>query len=264
MQLEFFPRTELRALSDFQKLADGGLTIQERRSLCESPEFFHSPKGNDVIKRRHSELIDKILGFRIKYTEEMLLAEARGFDPDGTTETLGPNLHNGAQTWVGLDLQTLQTPYSEILRMLHLLKLKPSQHVVDLGSAYGRMGIIIGGLYMKSSFTGYEFVKGRVDEGMRVFKELDFNRCQLITQDLADPAFNLPEADIYFIYDYGQVEHIDRTLRQLEKMAFKRPVKIVVRGRFTKEIIAHGHEWLSLQYEAKLGESFAIYTAYII
>lgn len=262
LQLEFFPRMELRGLSDFQKLESASLSLSDLRRLVQTIDFYSTPKANDVIRRQHSGMVDKILGFRIRYIEEMLVASARGFDPDGSHESWGPMIHEGVQTWVGLDLQTLQTPYSELLRILQLLKLKPYQHVVDLGAAYGRMGVIIGGLHIKNSFTGYEYVKARVDEGNRIYRQLGLNRCGLIADDLARSEFELPEADIYFIYDYGQVEHIDRTLHQLRVMSMKRPIKIVVRGKFTKRIIADRHEWMDLKYEGKLEELFSIYTAY--
>ncbi len=263
LQLEFFPRTELRSLLDFQRLGASQLPLTDRRRLAHSLEFYQSPKANDVIRRQHADLVDKILGLRLRYIEEMLIAEAQGFEPEGSHETWGPSLHAGIQTWVGLDLQTLQTPYSECLRLVQLLRIRPYQPVIDLGAAYGRMGIVIGGLYPKNSFQGYEYVKARVDEGNRIYSELGFTRCQLVQQDLFDPAFALPEADIYFIYDYGQVEHRDRTVRQLEAIARKRPVKVVVRGKFTKRIIADRHEWLELKYEGRLEEFFSVYTAYI-
>jgi len=263
LQLEFFPRTELKSLTDFQKLELAGLCLADKKILIESCEFYQTPKANDVIRRQHSNIVDHILGFRFKYVEEMLIAEARGFDPDGSCETLGPSMHQGIQTWVGLDVQILQTPYSEILRILQLLKIRPYQHIIDLGSAYGRMGVVIGGLYIKNSFMGFEYVKPRVDEGNRIYKELGLSRCQQVVQDLYDKNFKMPEADIYFMYDYGQVEHIDHTLKQIEAVAYKRPIKVVVRGKFTKGIIAQGHEWLELKYEGKLEELFSIYTAYI-
>lgn len=263
LQLELFPRTEFKSLSDFQKLEAHPLPIADKKLLAHHQEFYMTPKANDVIRRQHSNMVDRILGFRLKYIEEMLIAEARGFEPEGSHETWGPKIHQGTQTWVGLDLQTLQTPYSECLRILQLLKIKPYQHVIDLGAAYGRMGIVIGGLYLKNIFTGYEYVKARVDEGTRVYRELGFSRSTLIHQDLFDPSFDLPEADIYFIYDYGQVEHIDHTLRQIEAIAHKRPVKVVVRGKFTKRIIADKHAWLDQMYEGKLEELFSIYSAYI-
>jgi hypothetical protein len=264
IQLEFFPWMEFKNLSDFQKLEAHSLSLNDRRLLSQTPQFYQTPKSNDVIRREHAKLVDKILGFRQRYIEEMLVAEAKGFDPEGTHETWGPNLHQGIQTWVGLDLQTLQTPYGEIYRILQLLKIKPYQHVVDLGAAYGRMGVVIGGLYIKNSFTGYEYVKARVDEGNRVFRELGLNRCQLHTQDLFSPSFELPEADIYFIYDFGQVEHIDRTLKQIGSMSYRRPVKIVARGKYTKQIIEERHEWLNLQYEGKQEEFFSVYSAFAI
>lgn len=261
LQLEFFPRMEFKSLSDFQKLEGVALSVKDKRLLINHPDFFQTPKANDVIRRQHANMVDKILGFRLRYIEEMLIAEARGFDPDGSHESWGPALHGGAQTWVGLDLQTLQTPYSEIMRILQLLKIKPYQHVVDLGAAYGRMGIVLGGVYSKNTFVGFEYVKARVDEGNRVYKELGLSRCQLLTQDLFAKDFELPEADIYFIYDYGQVEHIDHTLKQICAISQKRPVKVVVRGRFTRKIIADLHPWLELKYEGKLEELFSIYAA---
>lgn len=264
LQLEFFPRTELKSLSDFQRLESVSLSLTDRTRLAGHLEFFQTPKANDVIRRQHSNMVDKILGFRTKYVEEMLVADARGFDPEGSHETWGPKIHNGIQTWVGLDIQTLQTPYSECLRILQLLKIKPYQHVIDLGAAYGRMGIVIGGMFIKNSFTGFEYVKARVEEGNRVFKEMGFNRCQLIQQDLFSKDFELPEADIYFIYDYGQVDHINHTLNQIAKIAEKRPVKLVARGQFSRRIISDKHEWLDLKYQGKLEEQFSIYTAYIV
>jgi hypothetical protein len=264
LQLELFPRTEFKSLSDFQRLESSQLSLADRKRLAHHQDFYVTPKANDIIRRQHANMVDKILGFRLRYIEEMLIAEARGFEPEGTHETWGPKLHQGAQTWVGLDLQTLQTPYSECLRILQLLKIRPYQHVIDLGAAYGRMGVVIGGLYIKNFFTGFEYVKARVDEGNRVLRELGFYRCSLIQQDLAGPTFELPEADIYFIYDYGQVEHINRTLNQIETIAHKRPVKVVVRGKFTKKIISESRPWLDLCYEGKLEELFSIYTAYIV
>ena len=262
LQLEFFPRTEFKSLSDFQMLESSSLSLNDRKRLAGHVQFYASPKSNDVIRRQHSQIVDRIIGFRQKYIEEMLVAEARGFDPEGSHETWGPALHKGVQTWVGLDLQTLQTPYSECLRILQLLKIKPYQHIVDLGAAYGRMGVVIGGLYIKNIFTGLEYVKARVDEGNLVYRELGFSRCELHEQDLFDPTFELMEADSYFIYDYGQVEHINRTLLQIRAISHKRPVKVIVRGKFTKRIIDDSHLWLDLQYEGKLEEFFSIYSAY--
>ena len=264
LQLELFPRTEFRTLQDFQRLESSQLDLADRKRLANYRNFFTTPKANALIRRQHAEIVDKILGFRMKYIEEMLVAEARGFEPEGSHDTWGPAMHQGVQTWVGLDISTLQTPYADCLRILELLKIKPYQHIIDLGAAYGRMGIVIGGLFIKNSFTGYEYVKSRVDEGNRVYRELGFKRSELKHQDLFDSKFELPHADVYFIYDYGQVEHIDHTLEQIKKIAHKRPVKVVVRGKFTKQIVAMKHEWLNLMFEGKLEDEFSIYSAFFV
>src|SRR5690606_15390768 len=133
MQLELFPRKEFQSLGDFQRLESNRLEQEEKKLLVRTASFFHSPKSNLVIRRQHAQMVDKIIGMRQKYVEEMLIAEARGFDPEGSHETWGPSLHNGVQTWVGLDIETLQTPYADCLRILQLLKIKPFQHVIDLG-----------------------------------------------------------------------------------------------------------------------------------
>lgn len=264
LQLEFFPRTEFRTLLDFQRLESGQLELADKKRLASHHAFYAAPKSNALIRKQHAEILDKILGFRTKYIEEMLIAEARGFDPEGSHETWGPSMHQGVQTWVGLDISTLQTPYADCLRILALLKIRPYQHIIDLGAAYGRMGIVIGGLFIKNSFTGYEYVKSRVEEGNRIYKELGFERSELIHQDLFNADFKLPQADIYFIYDYGQVEHIDHTLKQIKDIAHKRPVKVVVRGKFTKQIISSHHAWMNLLYEGKLEDQFSIYSAYFV
>jgi hypothetical protein len=262
LQLELFPRTELRSLSDFQKLEQNRLSVADRRRLVAHPDFFKSPKANELIRRHHARLVDSILGLRVQYVEEMLVAQARNFDPEGCHESWGPELHQGVQTWVGLELETLQTPYAECYRILQLLKIRPYQHVVDLGAAYGRMGVVLGGLFIKNTFTGLEYVKARVEEGNRLYQELGLARCQLVEQDLAADNFALPEADIYFLYDFGQVEHIERTLRQLEQVSRLRPIKLVVRGKFTRQIIEHRHPWLQLQYQGRGEEFFSIYWAF--
>lgn len=263
LQLEFFPRTELRSLLDFQSLVNSHLSLKDRKQLAYYPEFYQCPKSNMVFKYQHAQLVDEILGVRVKYIEEMLVAEAKGFEAEGSHETWGPLLHEGVQTWVGLELQTLQTPYSECFRILQLLKIKPYQHIIDLGAAYGRMGMVVGGLFIKNSFTGYEYVKARVDEGNRVYRELDFSRSKLVEQDLFDPSFVLADADIYFIYDYGHVEHIERTLKQIKEVARKRPIKVVARGKYSRIIIKENHPWLELKYESKPEEMFSIYGAYL-
>lgn len=259
MQLNLFERKRFRSLSDFQQLSQIGATLDEVRQYLIDPDFFKCPQTNSVLKQQHSKYLDLILDFRVAFVEQMLLYQAAGFDPDGNHESWGPKIHDGVQTWVGLDNETLQTPYCDILRILQILKLRPYQEVIDLGAAYGRMGVVIGGLYPKNSFIGYEYVKERVEEGNRVYQKFGMKNSKLIRSDLGATDFKLPLADIYFIYDFGQVEHILKTLKEIKGLAARRPVKVVVRGKWSQEIISKHFSSYELQYEGRLEKPFQIY-----
>jgi len=257
MQLEFFPRKELNSLSDFYNLENASLSLSDLKEILIQKNFFSAPKNHEVIKVKHARIIDNLIGFRTQFYEEMLIEDAKKIDPYGSHETWGPSLCGGVQSWVGLDVDTLQTPYADILKMLQMMKLKPFQTVVDLGAAYGRMGVVIGALYVKSFFIGHEYIKARVEEGNRIFRNLDFNKCRLEVADLSKSDYVLPEADIFFIYDFGDVEHIQKILFKLQHLSKIRHLKIGVKGKFTKELISKFHPWMELVFES----TFNIYIA---
>ncbi|HLT23160.1 MAG TPA: hypothetical protein VKZ84_06945 [Bacteriovoracaceae bacterium] len=259
MQLNFFERKKFQALSDFQHLSQEGATLEEVKKFLSDPDFFKCPKVNTVFKLQHSKFLDLILDFRVSFVEEMLLYQAAGFDPDGNHETWGPKIHGGVQTWVGLDNETLQTPYCDILKILQLLKLRPYQEVIDLGAAYGRMGIVMGGIYPKNPFIGFEYVKERVNEGNRLYQKFGMKNAKLIAADLGSSEFSLPLADVYFIYDFGQVEHIKKTLREIETLSQRRPIRVVVRGKWSREIIENEFSSYVLLHEGRLEKPFQIF-----
>jgi hypothetical protein len=259
MQLEFFPRTELKTLSDFQKLEMSRPERSELLMVMTHPHFFQSPKANHAISIKHSKIIDHLLDYRAEFYEQMLIEDALQICPEGNHETWGPEISGGVQSWIGLDLETLQTPYGEIYRILNQLKIKPYQTIVDLGAAYGRMGIIIGAQYLKNYFIGYEFIKSRVDEGNRLYQKFNFGRCLLKQADLSQDSFQIPEADVFFIYDFGQVEHIEKMLLQIQRLAFKRPIKIAVKGRYSNMIMNSHDSWAEKYYDGH----FSLYKAFL-
>lgn len=206
------------------------------------------------------EKLDELLGFNVSETEKSLLDLAKSRRPSGSMENWGSVLHEGNQTWVGLALGTLQTPYQEIKKMCDLLMPVGGEKVVDLGAGYGRMGVVLGLFYPACNFLGFEFVAERVDAGARVFRELGFNQATLLRQDLTSPEFEMPPADYYFIYDYGKVEHIRHTLRQLDQMADRKKFKVIARGQGTRSLIEKEYPWLSQVYRPHHEENFSIYS----
>ncbi|MBL7663961.1 MAG: hypothetical protein JNM93_02420 [Bacteriovoracaceae bacterium] len=224
-------------LSDLQKIQTLNLTPKEIRNYLREESFFKSPEEHEPGRRQHSEIIDQILKFQIKKIENDLVVRGKIANPYGNYKTWGPELHQGVQSWVGLDPRTLQTPYATLLEFLKALDFKDGQKFIDFGAAYGRVGILVGALYPQSFFVGYEIAKERVDEGNRIFQLYNFKNATLEHTNLADQKFEYPEADAYFIYDYGQEKHITYTLEQLRSMAKKREIKIVARGNITKHCL---------------------------
>lgn len=212
------------------------------------------------LAREESEKIDQLLGFNIAQIESRMLSKAKILLPEGNHKTWSQALHQGNQTWVGLSLQTLQTPYSELKLMCELLKLRPQDTIVDLGAGYGRMGLVLKALYPEVNFLGYEYVLARVDEGVRIYKKFGCDKARLFTDDLTREDFVLPEAEFYFLYDYGTIHHIRKTLKQFEDLAVRRNFRLVARGEGVRSLIQYEHPWLSSVYEPIHHEQFSIYS----
>lgn len=224
------------------------------------PNLFISPDPSYQGAREHSEKVDQLLGFHIPEIEGKLLELAQAQHPTGSHKTWGQSIHNGNQTWVGLSHQTLQTPYSELKQICELLTPAAGATVVDLGAGYGRMGLVLASLFPAVNFLGYEFVPERVVEGHRVLAENHCTNSRLLVQDLTTDDFELPLAEYYFLYDYGTVTHIRRTLLQLESLANHKKFKVIARGKGVRSLIAYEHPWLANIYPPIHHEQFSIYS----
>jgi hypothetical protein len=204
--------------------------------------------------------IDQYFGLSVNEIEQSLYHAAKSLRPCGDLSNLSHVLHGGHQTWIGLEPETLQTPYQELLKICQHLQPKENQLMVDLGAGYGRLGLVLHHLYPGVIFKGYELVPERVAEGNRVFKKLNCDQAKLYTQDLTEQFFEIPNADFYFIYDFGKVAHIRETLKQIEKFTDTDRFKVVARGKGTRSIIEHEHPWLSQINPVIHEQNFSIYS----
>lgn len=208
----------------------------------------------NLFQSRSSTELDQHFGLRINEIEHDLLLKARSLRPDGNMANFGEVLHGGHQTWVGLDPQTLNTPYRELDLACELLNPKDGELFVDLGAGYGRLGLVLSQRYSGVRFIGYELVKERVDEGNRIL-----GGKQLITQDLMSETFELPVAEYYFLYDFGKTDHIRKIMKKFEKLADSHHFKLVARGKGSRSIIDFEHPWLTCQ-SVPGEEKFSIYS----
>lgn len=206
------------------------------------------------------EKVDLHFGYEVDRIERDLYLSARNLRPEGNLSNLSHVLHDGHQTWVGLEPQVILTPYDELVMICHHLLPKEGETMIDLGAGYGRLGLVLHHLCPAVKFIGYELVRERVEEGNRIFQKENCRNAELFTTDLTATDFTLPEADYYFIYDYGKTEHIRKTLKQIEVMADRKNIKVIARGLGTRSIIEHEHPWLSQVYPVIREKNFAIYS----
>lgn len=200
----------------------------------------------DIHFDQESSLIDLAFGFRIREIEEGILKKAREQLPDGNHFTWGEKLHGGSQTWVGLHEETLQTPYEELKLACDYISPKVGETLVDLGSGYGRLGLLLEKFYPGVGFLGFELVPERVSEGNRIFQEFQCKTAKLYEQDLTREDFIVPLARYYFLYDYGKVAHIRRTLDQLSEIANGYDFVIIARGKGVRSLIEKDYPWLTV------------------
>lgn len=199
-----------------------------------SDPFPFPPAGSIYAEaQQHAEAVDAWLGFKIREIERTL------------SEDSEPTAFPNEQKWIGLRTQALLTPYVELRQMLGDLKPAPGQLILDLGAGYGRLGLVLARHFPDAHFRGFEIVRDRVQEGNRVLLEQGAKNALLIEADISLPEFELPEADFYFLYDYGTRAAIEKTLEDLKSKASRHPITVIGRGRATRDAIEKRHFWLS-------------------
>jgi hypothetical protein len=206
------------------------------------------PDLTDRQAMEYSEALDHWLGFEIAKVEEQIHARL------GTSRLGDPQ-----EYWVGLNIQSLLTPYTEIRILLEQLQLKPGDRLIDLGAGYGRIGFVIGQNYPESSFIGYEAVEERVRETHRCLSRFHFPNVRMEVADLSDPAFRPEPADFYFIYDYGTRPAVEKTLEDLRQIARTRKITVIGRGRLSRDAIERHHPWLSQVERPRHFRNYSIY-----
>lgn len=223
---------------DFDLVTSKERTLHQK-SIADIFRPLLSNIQHNLTKRQISSQIDLDLGFKIKQIEQILQMKAKLLAPEKQFDQWGPTLHGGAQTWVGLDFQILQTSYHDLKSLFEMIKPLPFEKIVDLGAGYGRVGIFLHVFYPKTQFLGLELVQERVDEGNRLLQNFRSPNKRMEVSDLNELE-ELPEGDIYFIYDFGSVDHIKKILHLL-KQTPKR--MLVVKGTIARQIMLKDEDY---------------------
>lgn len=208
------------------------------------PSIYQLPLGASA--HNYSKLLDKEIGFRIPQIEQALLKSFRaynkGVDPQNKKTHYGE-----AQAWIGLPSEALQTPYSVLSEALQVFKTSSGEKkfklkdVVDLGAGYGRLGFVLHSLFPDCSFTGYEILKERSDEANRIYNKLELKNAHIINKNIALGETEIKNADLYFIYDFSEVDQIILVIDKIlaNHKDIRRPFFLLVRGERIKSTIMH-------------------------
>jgi hypothetical protein len=190
-------------------------------------ELLLQPWTSYESAKKDSEEIDRLLGFRLEEVEE----EIRSSTGD-------------RQDWSNLSAQAFQTPYQELADIVRRFQEERELAWLDLGAAYGRLGLILSILRPQDRFLGLEFVLERVRHGTEVLKPL-CPKAELRLVDVTAADFDLPPFDVLFLFDFGTPAQISSLLDRIQERALRSPVTVVGRGRATRHLIETAHPWLS-------------------
>lgn len=194
-------------------------------------------------EKRASAEIDRAFGFEIDRVENVI------------QQRVNLEVH---QTWSHLSAQVFQTPYAELERIIAAAD--PESRVntwVDVGAAYGRLGIVLHRTRPNARFIGLEVVPERVIEGRRIFSSLGMDPNLLRCEDVVHSP--LPAAEVYFIYDFGRREAIDGVLEKLRTQAAASPITVIGRGRSIRDAIERDQPWLSSVRPPQHFPHFSVY-----
>ncbi|MDG0817703.1 methyltransferase [Bdellovibrio svalbardensis] len=125
----------------------------------------------------------------------------------------------------------VQSSYATTLLALRYLNLSKGSRFIDLGSGYGRIGLVVGLMRPDIQFTGYEFVESRVDIANKASAHLHLDQhVHFVTQDLASADFKIPAADTYYIFDSFTDASYAIIMEQLQAMSLHRRITIATKG----------------------------------
>lgn len=125
----------------------------------------------------------------------------------------------------------VQSSYATTLIALRYLNLGKGSKFIDLGSGYGRIGLVIGLMRPDIQFTGYEFVKERVEIANTAAKNFGLDQhVQFTMQDLSSPDFKIPLADTYYIFDAFTDATYKTIIEQLQALTEHKKITVVTKG----------------------------------
>lgn len=106
--------------------------------------------------------------------------------------------------------------------------LSEGQHVVDVGSGFGRLGVLIGIWFPHLKFSGFEINPIKVSESQEVKSRLGLTNIFFYEQDLTAPGFQFPrDVDVFYLFSPLNDESLPVVLDKMRVVATLRPIKVI-------------------------------------
>jgi hypothetical protein len=205
----------------------------------------------DGTDKEHSLILDNELDIRVNEVEGEITALYKN----------GEISQNSTQAWIGLHPQILQTPYREIITTLNLFKNVNPKKIVDLGAGYGRIGLVSSQIYPACEFVGYEYVELRLAEARRIFRKYNLDNCSMRGDDILEEGFEIPKADLYFVYDFSEPKDLHKLLQKMSERVFKDQFYMVAKGKGVRSIIQNKYPEFWAANGAIHEENWSVYSS---
>lgn len=230
--------------------------------LREGDKIKHFPK--EIFKNtkesaeEHSFLLDKLLNIESTSIEHHLLDQYAHFRSPKSSDKKKLE----TQPWVGLCPQVLQTPYSEIYEAFKILESFNINSVVDFGAGYGRVAYLTKAYFPRSSFTGYEIIKERVGEANKAFRKNNMLNCHVFEKDLLEDDFIIPDADLYFLYDFSEAKDLIVFFKKFVSFFENKKSFLILRGKGARSLIQYDYPGIWRPYGVIHRENWSIYSSF--
>lgn len=192
----------------------------------------------EIQLKEHKKSQDKHLGLTFYRTFDRLDEIFNlNYEADNGNAGMMEAAENTERVYAGSGVG-VQSGYSTVLTALNQLNLKPGDRLVDLGSGYGRVGLVAGLVRDDIYFIGYEFVRHRVDIANQASQNMQLqDRVQFHTCDLSNRSFQIPDAEVYYLYDPFSEETYLYVLSQLVQISRRKKITIVTKGNARGQLL---------------------------
>lgn len=140
--------------------------------------------------------------------------------------------------WAGINSGSIiSTPIYLLFEMAKKIGFQSGEVLVDIGSGHGDPALVFGTLHPGLKVIGYDIAQPKVESANRLAQNFDLQNVKFFKQDLGDPAFNLPVADYYYLFNPASSVIVARMAAQIRQIAKTKAVKVIVfSGGWTPDI----------------------------